>query len=297
MTYGVQPTGFVRKPLSVILAEIEAAMVSEFGPGVVQTPQSPLGQVNGLFADLVAELWERNEDLYQSYDPDQAEGLRLDTLARLRLIFRAGKTEEEFRQAITNADETRVDLQDITRAIGNIPGVTYRRVFVNDSGEVDSNGADAGSVSVAAIGGADEDIARVLRRYIAPGVNTYGNHRVTAVVDGFCRTLYIVRPIDVPATLSVKVKLSENFDGCPPPSATAIRDHIVSAWEARRINGLDITAYEVRHAIENAFAGIEFVEFTATRDEIAQPPGQPLVIAFLEIASLSADDVNVTVTA
>ena len=84
--YGVQPTGFVRKPLNVILAEIEAAMITEFGPDAIQTAQSPFGQLNGLFADLANELWERAEDIYLSHDPDQAEGNRLDTIGRVRQI-------------------------------------------------------------------------------------------------------------------------------------------------------------------------------------------------------------------
>ena len=61
--YGVQPTGFVRKPLAVILAEIESSLITEFGPGVIQTPQSPLGQINGTFADIMAEMWELFEDV------------------------------------------------------------------------------------------------------------------------------------------------------------------------------------------------------------------------------------------
>ena len=85
--YGVQSEGFVRKPLSIVLAEIESALITEFGPGFVQTPQTPMGQINGIFAEAVAKLWEHAEDIYQSYDPDQAEGTRLDTLGRLRKYF------------------------------------------------------------------------------------------------------------------------------------------------------------------------------------------------------------------
>lgn len=63
--FGVVPEGYVRKPISIILAEIEAAMATEFGPGVIQTSQSPLGQLNGLMADLIAEIEERNLDVYR----------------------------------------------------------------------------------------------------------------------------------------------------------------------------------------------------------------------------------------
>ena len=40
--YGITKEGFIVKPLPVILAEIEALMITEFGPDVIQTPQSPL---------------------------------------------------------------------------------------------------------------------------------------------------------------------------------------------------------------------------------------------------------------
>jgi hypothetical protein len=85
-TYGVVPTGFNRKSFNTILLEIENAMVTEFGPSVIQTSQSPFGQLNGLMADLITTLWEYAEDVYQSYDVEQAEGTRLDALATLRLM-------------------------------------------------------------------------------------------------------------------------------------------------------------------------------------------------------------------
>ena len=49
--YGVQPTGFVRKPLSVIKADMEAMNRAEFGSNVIQTPQSPLGQIVGILSE------------------------------------------------------------------------------------------------------------------------------------------------------------------------------------------------------------------------------------------------------
>lgn len=51
--YGVVTTGFSRKPLTVIIAELEAANIIFFGPGLIQTSQSPMGQLNGLRADAI----------------------------------------------------------------------------------------------------------------------------------------------------------------------------------------------------------------------------------------------------
>ena len=72
-------------------------------------------------------------------------------------------------------------------------------------GEIQQEGIELGTVSVAVIGGEDSDIADVLRHYIAPGVNTYGNARVTTNVSGFCRSMSIIRPIEVPVQVDIKV--------------------------------------------------------------------------------------------
>ena len=118
MTYGVDSGGFNRKPLPVILEEIEAKAKEIFGNGIIQTPESPLGQLNGLAADLITTAWEIGQGVYQSYDPDQAEGVALDRLASIRLLERmTGENDISFRQAVTNKGEARIDLADLVRAV------------------------------------------------------------------------------------------------------------------------------------------------------------------------------------
>jgi uncharacterized phage protein gp47/JayE len=291
MTYGVQPTGFVRKPLSVILAEMEAQMVTVFGPGVIQSPQSPLGQLNGLLADQVAQLWELAEDVYQSYDPDQAEATRLETLARLRLITRSGDSDVDMRQALTNSGTARIDLQDITRAVRNVAGVEYAKVFVNDGSEIDDNGIPSHSVSVAVIGGEDDEIGAAIRANITPGVNTYGNHRIETTVDGYCRSFSIVRPIPVDVTLNVNIRVMLDNKGCPPPSVTAILNTLLEGWAAANENGKDVTAFNVRSIIEGAFSNVEVVSIEASRDDLEAQPS--VDIAFIEISNLAEVSVEV----
>lgn len=287
--YGIQPTGYVRKPISVILAELEAAMVTEFGPGVIQTPQSPLGQLNGLMSDLLAEVDERNLDLYQSYDPDQAEGTRLETLARLRLIGRGALSDLQLRQAITNAGQGRIDIQDLARAVSSIAGVTYAQVFVNDSGETENPELERGFVAVAVIGGDDVEIADTVRRYVVPGVSTYGNAVVTSNVNGFCRSMSIIRPVEVPVDVTLTVHLQRDRANCPAPSSQAIVQTLEDGWMAQRVNGLDVTAFTLRTIVENAFSNVEVVSFTASRDGLPGDPDAPVEIAFVEIASLNVE--------
>ncbi|MDO9417044.1 hypothetical protein [Pararhizobium sp.] len=292
--YGVQPTGFVRKPLAVILSEIEAFLITEFGPGVIQTSQSPLGQINGIFADALVKTWELDEDIYQALDPDQAEGTRLDTIGRIRRIRRpVGEADEQYRRAITNAGQARIDLQDVSRAIAALPGVTYSHVWVNDTGAVDDNLMPGGSICIAVTGGNDEDIADTIRKYIVPGVTMFGSTAIESSVDGYCRTFRVLRPIDVPVELTVKVRTFRDSLGCPPPSATAIKAALLQGLFL--LNGDDVTYYRVRSVIENSFSNVEVISINGSRDEISQTDNTDIVIGFIERASLAADDVTITV--
>lgn len=285
MSYGIQPTGYVRKPISVILAELEAEMVTEFGPGVIQTPQTPLGQLNGLMADMVAELWERAEDLYQSYDPDQAEGTRLDTLGRIRLLNRGGgEGDTAYRQAITNVSRSRVDVQDLVRAVRGLEGVTYVQVFT------DQPDVDPGYVAVAVLGGDDAEIAETLRRYVVPGISTYGNHAVTSVIEGFCRSMSVIRPVLVPVELAVTVKLTKDSTGCPPPSTTAIRAALAENLDV--INGRDVTTHLITATLNRLFSNVEVTRAVSGRD------GNPAIqttteIGFTEMATFNFDNISV----
>lgn len=294
--YGVVPEGFSRKPLTLVLAEIEAALITEFGPGVIQTPQSPLGQINAIFAEAVTKAWELSEDVYQSLDPDQAEGVRLDILGRVRRISRgAGQSDESFRQAITNAGQARIDLQDISRAIAALDGVTYSHVWVNDTGSLDENLMPAGSICIAVTGGDNDEIAETIRQYVVPGVTMYGSTAIESLVDGYCRTFRVLRPIDVPVSLDVTVRTFRDGLGCPPPSATAIKTALLQGLYL--LNGDDVTFYRVRQVIENAFSNVEVVSIEGERDGIAQSANQDVVIGFIERASLASADVTVTVSA
>ena len=279
--YGVQPTGFVRKPLSVIKADMEAMNRAEFGSNVIQTPQSPLGQIVGILSEAATKVWELAEGVYQSYDPMQATGYRLAQLGRIRLVDRAdGETEASYRRAITNAGAARIDVQDLTRAVAALDGVTYAHVFVNDDNDADDNGQPGGSLAVAVSGGDDTEIATAVRRYIAPGDQLFGNYPDSSVVDGYCRTTRIVRPETVSVDLTIRVRLFNDQNGCPPPSITVIADMIRNAY---LLNGEDITHYRLRTIVES-IPGIQLVSFQGERDDNPQSDDIPIEINFLERA-------------
>lgn len=294
MAYGVTPAGFARKPLETMLAEIEEGARGVFGADVIQSAASPLGQLNGLCASLVTTLWEVAEDAYQSYDPDQAEVVRLEQLGRLRLLERvAGELDPEYRRAITNADRARIDLPDIERAIADVAGVTWVRVYAN-ARCITVPGLPARAVAAAVIGGDDGDVAATFRPYVVPGIDAYGNRHVSLVVDGYCRAVALVRPALVPVGLRLVVRVQPDALGCPPSSAIAIAEAAANGLSGadRLANGQDLTLHRLRTAVSRAFANVEVVSAEARTGEAAFAP-LPFVATFLEMVTVSADDVAV----
>jgi hypothetical protein len=301
--YGVVPTGFNRKSFNTILREIENSMITEFGGNVVMTPQSPFGQINGLFAMTTTILWEFAEDIYQSYDVDQAEGTRLNILAKIRLMERMiGESDADFRKAITNQGRARIDVQDLTRAVTNVDGVWYCHVWVNDTTEIDqSTGLPGGSLCVAVLGGDDAEIGLAIRRFVAPGISLYGNTYIVTVAEGYCRTLVILRPSVVPIELIVYVQVRRDVYGCPPPSLPSMRDALVDALAPggshQLLNGDDITHYRIRSVVESLFPNVEVIGIAAAREEDeGEPQSGGLPIAFMELATVDAENVQMALT-
>lgn len=297
MATGIQSTGFIRPTLADLLDQTEQKNVEVFGPGLVQTPQTPMGQINGLIADLTSELWEIALEVYQSYDPDQSEGIPLERLARLRLLERApGESDAALAQAVTNAGVAKVRDADFYRSVLNLDGVTFVRIYANDTGEVDADGMDPHSVCVVALGGDDEEIATTARRYIVPGISSFGNTMVSTNVDGFCRSIRIMRPTIVPIEVEVEVIKRADRNGCPPPSNTAIAETMVMnlSGSSQVSNGEDVTAHLIQTAISCVYPSVEVVAVSAARDG-GLLSGVPLLIGFDEIAEFAIARTSVVV--
>ena len=289
-TYGTTPVGFVRKPLADILASIEDKAAQVFGAGVIQTPESPLGQLNGLMASILTTAWEIAEATYQSYDPDQAEGARLEQLGRVRLLERiSGETDISYRQAITNAGRARIDLADIERAVKDVDGVTWCKVFVNE--------IDPHSIAVAVLGGDDLEVAAAIRAYVVPGVSSYGNTLANVVVDGYCRPVMFVRPTLLRAALHVQIRRTTDRLGCPPPAIGTLKTTIASqfAGAMRLVNGEALTLHGVRLAASCAFPNIEILAAYSGLPPSSDAVPLPFKPGFFDMLTISADDIVVEV--
>lgn len=90
---GVETTGFNRKLLSQLLAEIEAAEKAAIRPDLNTLPSTVLGQLNGIYADKLREAWEVLDAVYQAQYPDTASGLSLDAVSAITGALRLPATQ------------------------------------------------------------------------------------------------------------------------------------------------------------------------------------------------------------
>lgn len=294
--YGVTPAGFIRKPLDVILADIQAQLSSPavFGPGVVQSPESPLGQINAAMASIAATAWEIAEATYQSVDPDQAEGMRLDMLAKLRLLSRTiGEADASLRADMTNAGRANIDLSDLARAVRQTAGVSWSRVWINDTPFANANGQDAHSICIAALGGADDDLAAAFLSFVAPGVGSHGNTPVQVSEGGYCRQVNVMRPTELRIGLTMTIRAVPDRNGCLPPSNAQIAATIAAAFAGsdRPANGEDITLPLLNRIVSCLFTNVEIVSATVTRPDLSTSHSLPYAIAFSQIASVGVADI------
>lgn len=227
MAYGVQPTGYVRKPLSVILAEIEASMENHFGEGVIQTPQTPFGNWNGMAADLASDMEELNLELYQSFDPDQSEGTRLEALAAIRGLERGDdRSDAELAAVITNRNSQRIRMNDRLQKIRAVPGVTWASVRENSGRFPDDAGVPRNSLAFAVLGGSDQAVALAIYNNTVPGIGLYGMTSVATSVDGYCRQINFTRPEDVPIYVDMNLKVVRSACSCSLVSPDDVETYV-----------------------------------------------------------------------
>lgn len=79
---GVTPTGFERKRLAEIKLEFETTFKNILGDNVALEPESRVGQLVGIFSEVVADGWEAQERLYNAFKLS-ASGISLDDVVSL----------------------------------------------------------------------------------------------------------------------------------------------------------------------------------------------------------------------
>lgn len=89
-TYGLTHEGFVAKTLEEVEAGFVAQQRANIDPAIDTSQYGLVGQLNGIYASALAELWELAEAVYDAMDPDQATGQSQDALYALTNTLREG---------------------------------------------------------------------------------------------------------------------------------------------------------------------------------------------------------------
>lgn len=90
---GLTPAGFERKTIEEILDEIETEERSRIDPSINVQAETPIGQLNGIFAAKLGEIWELMEAVNANQYPSSASAFGLDGVAEITGTFRADATK------------------------------------------------------------------------------------------------------------------------------------------------------------------------------------------------------------
>ncbi|WP_354676744.1 baseplate J/gp47 family protein, partial [Cupriavidus plantarum] len=137
------------------------------------------------------------------------------------------------RQTVSTALPSLTVLDGIIGAVSNVPGVTRRRAYENDSATTDANGLPPHSISLIVEGGDSTDIANAIARKKTPGSPTYGTTAIV-VQDVYGRpiTIRFYRPSSAALTVAISLK---SLAGYTTATGNAIKQAV-----SDYINGVDI---------------------------------------------------------
>lgn len=88
MSFGLLDTGFARKRLEDILADIIAKLLVIYGAGLGTDPSDAEGMLSGVFAGVADEVWEVMLEYSAQFSPQDAVGAMLSQLVQLNGLLR-----------------------------------------------------------------------------------------------------------------------------------------------------------------------------------------------------------------
>ena len=124
---GITPTGFEPKDTEDIKTDLEAGFRAVFGSAIRVIAQSVFGQIIGIIADRLADLWQLGLAVYNGSTREGAVGIQLDNIGEL-----TGSPREQAAYTVVDCLCTGTPTTVITAGrLISIPGLEFQ--FTNDA--------------------------------------------------------------------------------------------------------------------------------------------------------------------
>lgn len=117
--YGLTNYGVNIKRLDTILNEMHADLSEKWGVNTQQNPNSLLNALLTNVADMIAELWELGQDVYNSQYPATAEGMYLDNVGQFAGVTRETAAPSYYHILCTGSDGTLIPTETIISSTTN----------------------------------------------------------------------------------------------------------------------------------------------------------------------------------
>ncbi len=127
MPNGLSSAGFKRKRLDEILADKNEAVKGVLGENLNLSPESPDGQINGVYSESDSILWEVAEAAYNAFSPSKATENTLSSLVELNGITRQIAVPSTSELTLSGAEGTVIPLGSLVSTVDK--SVTFSTDF------------------------------------------------------------------------------------------------------------------------------------------------------------------------
>ncbi len=108
IVYGLTKDGLVIKTLAVIRAETEASLREAFGPSLPLGDKTLFGQINGIYSEREASVWQLVQVVDSSQDPNKAVDAALDAVCAITGTVREPATNSTVDLTLAGTPTTNV---------------------------------------------------------------------------------------------------------------------------------------------------------------------------------------------
>jgi uncharacterized phage protein gp47/JayE len=219
------------------------------------------------------------------------------------------ETDQELRTRQQQSTETtgRSTIEDIYGNLANLDGVTWARVYQNNTLTTDGRGIPGKSIAPVVLGGSSQDIADILHEQAPALCGFYGTTTVNVSDDqGIAYAVKFTRPNQIPVYVAIELTVVNQAlwptDG-DDQIRDAILDYAISGAPGLGIDegysrygfapGQSVYSSELYTPI-NSIPGAQVTSLLIGEED--PPTLQIIVIDWDEIATFDADNISITVT-